>query len=182
VALTYSTGTEFESKCPEFSLKATDGKTYSLNDFKSEKVICFLFICNHCPYVRAIEDRIIELNKHFSNQNVAFIGVCSNDSFDYPEDSFENIRKRWLEKNYNFVYLYDEAQKLAKDLKAVCTPDIFVFNEMRHLVYRGRFDDSWKNPESVNRQDLKLAIEAALINKELSFSPVPSLGCSIKWK
>lgn len=182
MALTYTPTQDNKMFCPPFQNRATDGKSYSLIDFKEKKVLCFLFICNHCPYVMAIEDRIIELNKKYTNKEVAFIGICSNDPREYQEDSFENIRKRWLEKNYNFIYLYDDTQKMAKDFGAVCTPDIYVFNQKRELTYRGRFDDSWKNPMAVQRQDLQLAIEATLVNMELSFTPVPSMGCSIKWK
>lgn len=181
MALTYTPETNSKMQCPDFEALGTDGRTYTLSDFSNQKVLCFLFICNHCPYVQAIEQRIIELNRELSHQSVAFIGVCSNDAANYPEDSYENIQKRWKAKNYNFTYLYDESQKIAKDFGAVCTPDIFVFDSNRTLFYRGRFDDSWKAPERVKHQDLKIAITDSLNGRDLSFKPVPSMGCSIKF-
>lgn len=182
MALTYTPSEQKNITCPAFLAKATDEKEYQLSDFKEYEVLCFLFICNHCPYVQAIEDRIIKLNQFFKNQSVAFIAVCSNDSNDYPEDSFENIQKNWQVKNYDFVYLYDESQKMAKDFGAVCTPDIFLFNQQRQLTYRGRFDDSWKDPQKVKKEELKQAILDTLEKKPISFDILPSMGCSIKWK
>ncbi len=182
MALTYTPNNSLNSTCPEFQAKATDNKQYTLSSFKESRVLCFLFICNHCPYVKAIEDRVIELNKYFQDQPVSLIGVCSNDPTDTPEDSFENIQKNWLKKNYNFTYLYDDSQKLAKDFDAVCTPDIFVYNNERKLTYRGRLDDSWKDPSKVTKEELKLAIQDTLDQKPISFKPLASMGCSIKWK
>ena len=130
----------------------------------------------------AIEDRIIDLYKELKDSQVHFIGVCSNDALDYPEDSFENIKKRWADKNYEFTYLYDSEQSAAKDFGAVCTPDIFAFNKENKLFYRGQLDDNWRNPAGVTRKDLKLAIQAELQNTPLSFQPTSSMGCSIKWK
>ena len=182
MALTYTPNDNLGSSCPDFSLPATDGENYQLSDFKDVDVLCFLFICNHCPYVQAIEQRIIELNKYFEGKSVQLIAICSNDATDYPEDSFENIQKNWHEKNFSFPYLYDESQEVAKKFGAVCTPDIFVFNSERKLAYRGRFDDSWKNPQNVKKEELKQAIHDILANKVLSFTPLPSMGCSIKWK
>lgn len=182
MALTYTPTDNLGWDCPEFHALATDENNYQLTSFKSYDVLCFLFICNHCPYVKAIEDRIINLNQFFKNHSVAFIGVCSNDAKDYPEDSFEMIKKQWLEKKYDFVYLYDENQKMAKDFGALCTPDIYVFNKTRKLTYRGRFDDSWKDPKKVTHEDLKQAILDTLVQKPISFEHLPSMGCSIKWK
>ena len=182
MALTYTPTASLGQTCPDFQALATDEKIYQLTDFSKYKVLCFLFICNHCPYVQALEDRIISLNHFFQNSSVAFIGVCSNDANDYPEDSFANIQKRWREKNYDFVYLFDEKQTIAKEFGAVCTPDIFVFNKERKLTYRGRFDDSWKDPSKVTREELKQAILDAMSHLPLSFAPLPSMGCSIKWK
>ncbi|MCB9025503.1 MAG: thioredoxin family protein [Bdellovibrionaceae bacterium] len=182
MALTYTPTDNLGLNCPDFQVQATDGEIYQLSSFNNYEVLCFLFICNHCPYVQAIEDRIIKLNQFFKNKSVAFIGVCSNDASDYPEDSFDNIKKKWKEKNFGFVYLYDETQKMAKDFGALCTPDIFVFNKMRKLSYRGRFDDSWKDPNKVTQEDLKQAILDTLSQKPISFEHLPSMGCSIKWK
>ena len=182
MALTYTPNDELGTPCPDFVLPATDGKEYKLSDFQQYDVLCFLFICNHCPYVQAIEHRIIELNKSLEGKSVCLIGICSNDASDYPEDSFENIQKAWSEKEYNFPYLYDESQEVAKKFAAVCTPDIFVFDSERKLTYRGRLDDSWKDPLKVTKEELKLAILDTLDKKPISFKPLPSMGCSIKWK
>ncbi len=182
MALMYSPETEKNFQLPAFNLPGTDGNTYNQNSFSQYDINVFMFICNHCPYVMAIEDRIIALYKELKDKNVHFIGVCSNDANDYPEDSFSNIQKRWSDKDYQFTYLYDEDQTLAKDFSAVCTPDIFAFNKNNLLFYRGRLDDNWREPGEVTRVDLKLAILAELNQQDLGFEPIPSMGCSIKWK
>ena len=182
MALTYTPHLNMKQKCPDFSVLGLDGKTYDLEHFNDQLVLIFLFICNHCPYVKAIEDRIISLAADPEINGAQIIGVCSNDSSDFPEDSFESLKAQWASKNYGFPYLFDEDQSMAKSFGAVCTPDIFVFNQDRNLTYRGRLDDSWKSPEKVERQDLKLAILSALNGSKLPFEPVPSMGCSIKWK
>ena len=182
MALTYSNETEKGFPCPFFSLPSVEGKNYNLHDFKEAKVLVILFICNHCPYVQAIENRIISLSKELIKREVQFIGICSNDSEDYPDDSIENLFERWNKKNYGFPYLHDEDQSVAKSFKALCTPDIFVFDQERKLTYRGQFDDNWKNPSLVQREDLKEAILSALNEQDLNFDPSPSMGCSIKWK
>ena len=183
MALTYSEEIKKEFTCPSFSLPSVDGKMYSLSDFSTAKALTILFICNHCPYVQAIEDRIIHLSKELNSRGVQFVGICSNDAESYPEDSLKNLLKQWKKKDYGFPYLYDEDQKVAKAFGALCTPDIFVFNQKRKLSYRGQFDDNWKNPSLVKREDLKLALLKIIESKdELGFEPRPSMGCSIKWK
>lgn len=182
MALTYTPTNELNTPCPDFTLPAVDGKTYSLNHFADKKVLVIMFICNHCPYVQAIEDRILQLHNFFSKESVQLLGICSNDSTDYPEDSFDGIRSRWQEKAYGFPYLYDEDQVVAKKFDAICTPDIFLFNSKRNLVYRGRLDDSWKDATKVQKEELKIAIQDTLADQEISITPHPSMGCSIKWK
>jgi peroxiredoxin len=167
---------------PQFTLPSVDGKTYLLNDFSNKKVLVVLFICSHCPYVQAIEDRILELERDLRPQNVQFVGICSNDPTDYPDDSPENLFKRWKAKNYGFPYLIDAEQEVAKDYGAVCTPDIFVFDEKRLLAYHGQLDNNWKDPQGVTRQDLRIAIEQLLAGQSLTPEQTPSMGCSIKWK
>jgi len=186
MSLTYTPELETSSPCPNFSLTSVDDQNYSLKDFQKNKVLVFLFICNHCPYVKAIEDRIIQLAHEMIDQSVQFIGVCSNDPTDYQEDSKENLHKRWLEKEYGFPYLFDEEQSLAKSMGAVCTPDIFVYNLQNkkegELAYRGRLDDSWKDESKVTRQELKEAISFILEDNTNPKESLPSMGCSIKWK
>ena len=167
---------------PDFSLKSVDGKSYSLASFKDKKVLVLMFICNHCPYVQAIEDRIIAFAKEVAPKGVQVVGICSNDPTDYPEDSPENLKKRWQAKQYGFPYLIDETQETAKAYGAICTPDIYAFDSKRKLVYRGQLDNNWQDPRKVTRQDLKEAVEAILAGKSPSEPQIPSMGCSIKWK
>lgn len=167
--------------CPDFSVRATDGKTYSKSDFVNSKGFLVMFICNHCPYVKAIEDRLIVLGEFLKERNFPVIAVCSNDGQSYPEDSFENLKKRSQEKKYPFVYLCDESQSMAKSFDAICTPDFFLFDGNSKLVYRGQLDNSWKDPKLVTHEDLKEAVLALIAGKPISAKQESSMGCSIKW-
>jgi peroxiredoxin len=168
--------------CPDFRLPATDGKTYGKGDFAASPVLVVMFICNHCPYVKAVEDRLLALVREYSPRGVQFVGICSNDAVTYPEDAFDRLRERCEFKAYGFPYLHDESQAVAHAFDAVCTPDIFVYDRDRRLAYRGRIDDSWKDPAKVTRRELAEAIDALLTGKRPSAEQHPSLGCSIKWK
>ena len=182
MALTYSPETEPQSKMPNFELPSIDGRTISSQSIEKAPVKLIMFICAHCPYVQAIEDRLISLGHFMKEQSYPMIAICSNDPSEYPEDSKESLLKRSQEKAYSFTYLVDESQEVAKSFGAVCTPDFFVYDQNNNLVYRGRLDDSWKNPDQVTRHELKDAIEATALGKKLSLEPRPSMGCSIKWK
>lgn len=182
MALTYSKQVVLGSACPEFSLEGVDGKYYALADFATAKVLVVMFLCNHCPYVQAVEDRLLKLVREFEKQGVQFVGICANDPTDYPQDSFANLKKRWKDKSYGFPYLVDEEQNVARAFQAVCTPDIFVYGADRKLVYRGRIDDNWQEPKKVARQELREAIQALLAGKKPSNDQNPSMGCSIKWR
>lgn len=182
MALTYTPSAKLGESCPDFTLPSVEGKTYSLSDFNDKQALVVMFICGHCPYVQAIEDRYVELAKKFEQSSVQFLGICSNDSADYPEDQPDALLKRSRDKGYSFPYLIDETQEVAKNFKAVCTPDIFVYDNDRKLYYRGRFDDSWKDKSLVEEQELKNAIEMLLANNPAPEEQVPSMGCSIKWK
>ena len=168
------------SVAPYFNLPDTLGKNVSIEDFDSELLV-IVFTCNHCPYAKAVEDRLIKLGKEYKNE-VDFVLISSNDSENYPEDSPKKMAERHAEKGYPFPYLYDETQEVAKAYSAVCTPDIFLYNGHRKLEYRGRIDDNWQNPEQVEREELKMAIEAVLNGKTVDFEQKPSMGCNIKWK
>ena len=182
MALTYTPDPKIGMPCPNFSLLAVDGKTYSLDSIDNFKALVIMFICNHCPYVKALEDRLIELGNSVDRNKACILAICSNDPESYPEDSFENLQKRWVEKNYSFPYLHDQTQEVAKSFGAVCTPDFFVFDKNKKLAYRGRLDDSWKEPNKVKKQELKLAIDA-LVNDQLpEAEQKPAMGCSIKWR
>lgn len=182
MALTYTPQAQLGESCPEFDLPSVEGKSYSLKDFQDKKALVVMFICGHCPYVQAIESRYVKLAKELEQQSVQFVGICSNDAKDYPEDTPEALKKRAQDKGYNFPYLIDESQEVAKAFKAVCTPDIFVYDQDRKLYYRGRFDDSWKDESQVQEQELKNAIENLLNNQSAPQEQIPSMGCSIKWK
>lgn len=182
MALTYTPEAELGSLLPDFKLPGIDGKKYSSADFKKSKALVLMFICNHCPYVKAIEDRLIELGNDLKSLDAAVVAICSNDSTDHPEDNFENLKKRALEKNYSFVYLHDEDQTVAKAFGAVCTPDFFVYDGDMKLSYRGRLDDSWKEASKVKNRELYSAVKNILAHKPASEKQIPSMGCNIKWK
>jgi len=164
---------------PDFDLPATDGRNYSLADFADAKILVVIFMCNHCPYVLAVLDRLNSLAKNFAERGVRFVGINSNDAENYPADSFEKMSELPIE----FPYLRDETQLTATKYHAVCTPDIFVFDANRKLKYHGRIDDNWQKPEEVEREELKSALEKILAGESIPReSQNPAMGCSIKWK
>jgi thiol-disulfide isomerase/thioredoxin len=169
------------SLCPDFRLPAVDGKTYSSADFAAGP-LCVMFICNHCPYVKAVEDRLIRLGREYGPRGVQFVAICANDAEGYPDDAFDKLAARWRDKQYGFPYLHDESQEVARTFGAVCTPDIFVYDRSRRLAYRGRIDDAWKDESKVTRRELAAALDALLAGAEPAAEQRPSLGCSIKWK
>lgn len=166
---------------PHFQGLGLDNQIYTQDHFSKNRTLLVMFICNHCPYVMAIEDRLILLNSELKQMNVDVLAISSNDATIFPDDSFLNLQKRWLEKKMNWIYLYDENQTIAKSFAAVCTPDFFVFDKNKFLKYRGRLDDSWKNPEKVKRRELLEAIQKINKNENPEIE-IPSMGCSIKWK
>ena len=166
----------------DFELPGVDGKTYTLSSFANQKILVLIFMCNHCPYVKAVLQRLIDLQNAFSGRGVQFIGVNSNDAIRYPDDSFDNMKAVAQEREISFPYLFDETQETAKVYGAVCTPDLYVYGEERKLLYRGRIDDNWEHPELVTRQDLKSALEDILAGRPVPNEQIPSMGCSIKWK
>jgi peroxiredoxin len=168
--------------CPDFRLPAVDGRTYGRDDFEASPVLVVMFICNHCPYVKAVEDRLIQLAREYGPRGAQLVGVCSNDAADYPDDSFASLAARWRERAYGFPYLHDEPQTVARDFGAVCTPDIFVYDRQRRLAYRGRIDDSWKDESKVTQRELAAALDALLAGHKPADKQRPSMGCSIKWR
>lgn len=178
----YTPPGELNSQCPDFSLIGVDGKMHSLSDYSGSKALVIMFICNHCPYVQAVENRIIVLSKELLALNAKMVAICSNDAEKYPEDSFDKMKERAKAHNYPFPYLHDSSQKVAKQFGAVCTPDFFVYDSDLKLAYRGRLDDSWKNPNSVTKHELRHAVLQLLQDKEVPMQQYPSMGCSIKWK
>ena len=180
MALTESTMVNLGSKAPHFNLLGTDGEYVDIEQFKAN-VLVVIFTCNHCPYAKAVEDRIIELGNAYS-KTVDFVLISSNDAENYPADSPERMAEQSKNKDYPFPYLFDETQKVAKAYSAVCTPDIFLYDRNRKLRYRGRLDDNWREPKKVTREELKMAIDSTLNDNEIEFTQMPSMGCNIKWK
>ena len=168
------------TKLPEFKLKGVDGKTYSPGNF-SDKILVIVFTCNHCPYAQAYEQRIMEIQNDYSSKQVQVIGINSNDSVKYPDDSYENMVQRSKERNFNFPYLHDPTQDIARIFGAQCTPHVFVFQK-GILKYQGRIDDNWEQPEEVEEQELRNALEALTQGKEPDIKETSPIGCSVKWK
>jgi peroxiredoxin len=170
------------AEAPGFKLPGVDGKEYSLDSFSDKKALIVIFSCNHCPYVQAYEERIKAIQNDYSDKGVAVAAINSNEDKGYPEDSFENMKKRAREKKFNFPYLRDEEQAAAKAYRASHTPEIFLFDENRKLVYQGKIDDNWQYPDKVKTQYLRDAIDELLAGKEISVPETYSIGCTIKWK
>tara|TARA_B100000959_G_scaffold187608_1_gene196191 strand:- start:406 stop:954 length:549 start_codon:yes stop_codon:yes gene_type:complete len=170
------------TKASNFDLRGTNDKNYSLDSFKDKKVLVIIFMCNHCPYVIAVLERIIAIQNDYADKGVQLIGINPNDTVNYPEDSFDNMKKIVIEKDIPFPYLIDESQGTARIYDAVCTPDIYVYGNKRTLVYRGRIDDNWQDESKVTQRDLRNALDAILKGNPVSEEQIPSMGCSIKWK
>lgn len=173
----------FGEKAHDFRLLNVDGRYYSLEELKGEKGTLIAFICNHCPYVKAIRERLIRDAKDLAKLGINTIAINSNDATTYPEDSFEVMQAVAARYDYPFAYLYDETQAVAKAYGAVCTPDFFGYNADLELQYRGRLDESRKEtaPEGV-RRDLYEAMKQVAETGHGPKEQIPSIGCSIKWK
>ena len=174
---------DFGWKAPSFSLPATDGKTYDLSDVSGANGTLVMFICNHCPYVLSVLDRIIRDAHDLQAMGVGVAAISANDVVAYPQDSFENMGKMAVEHSFPFPYLYDEPQDVARAYDAACTPDFFGFNRDLELQYRGRLDASGRNagPSDLRRdlfEAMKLVVETGQGPKD----QIASMGCSIKWK
>lgn len=168
-------------RAPDFSLPGIDGKTYSLSSFADKKILIILFTCNHCPYVQAWEDRLIAIQKEYANKAVQLVGINANDEIKYPDDSFEKMIKRAQEKGFNFPYLRDKDQRVAKAYDAACTPEIYVFDQAQRLRYHGRVDDNYQDAQAVKSHDLRNAIEDLAANRSVRIPLTHAMGCSIKW-
>ena len=165
-----------------FSLPGVDGNEHSLDSYNDKAMIAVIFSCNHCPYVLAWEDRMIALQGEYANKGVQFIAINCNDKRRYPEDSFPNMKKHAAEKNFNFPYLYDEPQGIARAYGAQHTPEVFLFDQQRSLRYHGAIDDNYDNPNAVRQHYLRDAIEAVLAGQEPQIASTRPVGCTIKWK
>jgi peroxiredoxin len=169
-------------KAPDFDLPATDGRRVTLAQARGPRGLLVMFICNHCPYVKAIRDRIIRDARDLQALGIGVVGISANDPADYPEDSFEDMRRVAAGFRYPFAYLFDESQDVARAYGAVCTPDFFGFDAGLGLQYRGRLDASRTSPVPDARRDLYEAMKAVAETGRGPVEQVPSMGCSIKWK
>ena len=182
MALLHSTMVPLGTLAGNFKLPGVDGEEYSLTSFSEYSVLVIIFMCNHCPYVKAVIQRLIDLQKEVSDQGVRLVGINCNDAKKYTDDSFENMKSVSKGWRMNFPYLLDESQEIAKKYEAACTPDIYVYGKERQLLYRGRIDDNWEKVDQVRKRDLKQAIDCILGSKKVPEEQIPSMGCSIKWK
>lgn len=165
-----------------FSLPATDGRTVGTDDYASTPVLGVVFWCNHCPYVKAWEDRVIALQREYAGRGVQFVLINSNDPVKYPADSFEAMAETAKAKQYPFPYLFDETQEVARRFGATRTPEIFLFDRNRELRYHGAPDDNYEDPGAVRAHYLRDALEALLAGREPATGETPPRGCTIKWK
>ena len=174
---------DFGWQAVDFDLPGVDGKRYSLASARGPNGLLVMFICNHCPYVKAVLHRIVRDTKELKAMGLNAIAIMSNDPTEYPEDSWENMVRLAKEMDFPFPYVLDESQEIAKAYGAVCTPDFFGFNADQRLQYRGRLDESRKEtaPESV-RRDLFEAMKEVALTGNGPKDQIPSIGCSIKWK
>ncbi len=183
MAQTPSTMLALGTAAPDFRLPDTAGKSWALKDFERAPALVVAFVCNHCPFVKHIRGTLAELAKHLQGQGAAVVAISSNDAAKYPDDSPAKMAEEARAAGYTFPYLYDESQEVAKAYRAACTPDFFVIDRDRRLVYRGQFDDSRPgNGKPVTGADLRAAVEAVLAGRPVAGEQWPSIGCNIKWK
>ena len=173
---------DFGWKAKDFHLPATDGKTYALADIRGAKGTLIAFICNHCPYVQAITDRLVRDAQDLQKAGIGVASICANDADAYPEDSFASMRDFASDNGFSFPYLHDESQAVARAYGAVCTPDFFGFNARDELQYRGRLDVSRMTPVTDARRDLYEAMMEVARTGKGPADQIASMGCSIKWK
>src|SRR5271157_3857363 len=182
MSLTPSTMLPLGTAAPDFDLPDTNGKLVSLADFKDRAALVVIFMCNHCPYVIHIRAGLAQLARDYAPKNVGVAGINANDVKNYPDDSPARMKEEVKSAGYIFPYLYDESQAVAKSYRAACTPDIYLFDRGRRLVYRGQFDASRPgNGIPVTGKDLRAALDALIAGEPISPDQRPSLGCNIKW-
>jgi peroxiredoxin len=180
---TASTMLPLGSRAPSFSLPNVDGRTVSHTEFEGQPGLLVMFICNHCPFVIHLQKDLANCARVYQEKGLGIVAISSNDAETYPQDGPAQMRRVAQEQGYTFPYLYDESQDVAKAYHAACTPDFFLFDHDRKLVYRGQFDDS--RPDSgipITGKDLRAACDAVLAGRPVPAQQRPSIGCNIKWK
>jgi peroxiredoxin len=184
MAQTESTMLQLGTKAPDFQLPdVVSGATVGLSTFAGSKGLLVMFICRHCPYVQHVKHELAQLGKDYAGKSLGIAAISANDVNNYPEDAPESLRQMAQETGFSFPLCYDESQETAKVYSAACTPDFFLFDEQRALVYRGQLDDSRPaNGKPVTGRDLRAAIDAVLAGKPVNSEQRPSVGCNIKWK
>lgn len=169
-------------KAIPFELPGVDGETHSLQDYEDKQAVAVIFSCNHCPYVRAWEDRMVQIQTDYADQGVQVIAINANDADKYPADGFEPMKERAEEKDFNFPYLRDESQEVARAYGAERTPEVFLFDKDRRLLYHGTIDDNYDNPYAVKTHLLRNALDAVLTGVVPITQETIPVGCTIKWK
>jgi len=183
MAETPSTMLALGTQAPDFRLPDTDGRTVSLTDFADSKALLVMFICNHCPFVKHVQPELARLAREYQAKGVAVVGISSNDVTQYPDDGPAAMKAESRRAGYSFPYLFDETQEIAKVYQAACTPDLFLFDGARRLVYRGQLDDSRPGKGvAPNGRDLRAALDAVLAGRPVDPKQRASVGCNIKWK
>ena len=184
MSLTPSMMLELGTQAPDFELPDTvSGETISLNTFTDKKGLLVMFICNHCPYVKHINEQLGRLGSDYADSDIGIVAISANDAGNYPDDAPDKLKASAQQHGYRFPYCHDETQQIAQAYTAACTPDFFLFDDGRKLVYRGQLDES--RPDSgipVTGRDLRAAIDAVLAGTALNADQKPSIGCNIKWK
>ena len=175
--MTLTIGTE----APQFDLPGVDGSNHALDDYADAQALVLVQSCNHCPYVQAWEGRMKEIQREYAARGVRLVAISSNDADSYPEDSFEEMQRRAEREGFNFDYLYDEDQSVARALGAERTPEVFLFDRERRLVYHGAIDDN-RDDRAVSRHYLREALDAVLEGREPPIRETPAVGCTVKWK
>jgi peroxiredoxin len=179
---TASTMLQLGTKAPEFALPNIDGSVVSLADFADKKGLLVVFMCNHCPFIKHLRTELAEFGNEYQDKGLGVVGISSNDVANYPDDSPEKMAEEAADAGYQFPYLYDESQEVAKAYKAACTPDFFLFDADMTLAYRGQFDDSRPgNDLPVTGADLRAACDQVLAGEAVPVEQKPSIGCNIKW-
>lgn len=170
------------TSAPDFDLPAIDGERYTLSRFAEAPYLAVIFSCNHCPYVRAWEDRLIAIQREYAGKGLRLVAINANDPVKYPDDSFEKMVQHAKEKGFNFPYLQDESQEVARAYGATRTPEIFLFDANRTLRYHGTVDDNYEDPNAVTQPYFRAALEALLAGQEPPTVDTAPVGCTIKWK